>query len=366
MPWPPLIGIGLQLLLTPFLIRALGLQALGIGESNHGLVALGTTVVWMVIGLLVYYGYSRQKEAEKLEREAPTVVAEEAPTHRDYRILVPVANPNTVDQLMRTAIDVARENDGEITVVSVVTVPQQTPLSEGRQFVEQERAVLDRAIEIGEDADVPIGGTIRIGHDVAQAILNTIEHDDFDAVLLGWRGRSRRQDFVFGSNVDEIITKARCDVLVERIGPRSDGVEDVLLPTAGGPHAEFAAEVARAIARPNHATVHVVNVVDPGASEAERADAREKIDRVAALLEDDVAVERSIVEGDDVVDAIVEETAGRDVTLVGATREGLFQQLLFGTIPEQVGQRAESTVIMAKRQLGITSRVRRWFRRRNG
>ncbi len=364
MPWPPLIGIGLQLLLTPFLIRALGLEAIGIGTSNHGLVALVVSAVWMGLGLLLYYGYSKQKEAEKLEEEAPSVVAERAPGDREYRILVPVANPETVDQLMATAIDLARENDGEIVVMSVVTVPQQTPLSEGRQFVEEERAVLDRAMDIGEDADVPVSGTVRIGHDVARAILNTIDHEHVDAVLLGWRGRSRRQDFVLGSNVDEIVTKARCDVLVERIGPRPDEVERILLPTAGGPHAEFAAEAARAVARATGASVTVMHVVDPDAPADERADAEDKIDRVVDELGEDVAVERSIVEADDVVEAIVERTGKFDLTLIGATREGLFQQLLFGAIPEAVGQRAKNTVIMAKRNTGLTTRLKRWFKRR--
>ncbi|QLG63959.1 amino acid permease [Halorarum salinum] len=365
MPWPPLIGIGLQLLLTPFLIRALGLEAIGIGTGNHGLVALGTTAIWMTIGLLIYYGYSRRKEAEKLERESPAIVAEQASGQHDYRILVPLANPESADQLIRTAIDLARENDGEIVVMSVVTVPQQTPLSEGRRFVEDEREVLDRAMEIGEEANVPIGGTIRIGHDVAQAILNTIEHGDVDAVLLGWRGRSRRQDFVFGSNVDEVITKARCDVLVERIGPRPGSVEEILLPIAGGPHAKFAAEVARAIGRATNAHVHVINVVAPDASNADRTEAREKLAAIRSTFDADANVDESVIEGRAVADTIVEMSSEYDVTLVGATREGLFQQLLFGAIPEEIGQRAENTVIMVKRSTGIRSRMKRWFKRRN-
>ena len=363
MPWPPLIGIVLQLMLTPFLIRALGLEALGIGTGNHGLVALVTTAIWMGLGILIYYGYSRQKEAEKLERESPAVVTEQSPSESDYTVLVPVANPATVDQLMRTAIDLARENDGEIVIMNVVTVPQQTPLSEGRRFVEEEREVLDRAMEIGDEAQVPIGGTIRIGHDVAQAILNTIEHRDIDAVLLGWRGRSPRQDFVFGSNVDEIIRQAGCDVLVERIGPSDESVAEILLPTAGGPHAEFAAEVARAIAHANDASVHVVHVIDPDSGEQERNAAEEKLQSTVDIFEDDENITHSLVEGRDVVDSIVEMTGDYDITLIGATREGLFQQLLFGVVPEEVGQRAESTVIMAKRNLGITSRIRRWFKR---
>ncbi|EMA49237.1 cationic amino acid transporter [Halococcus salifodinae DSM 8989] len=37
---------------------------------------------------------------------------------------------------------------------------------------------------------------------------------------------------------------------------------------------------------------------------------------------------------------------------------------MFGSIPERVGEAAESTVILAKRNLGITSWLRRLFDRR--
>jgi len=363
MPWPPLLGIVLQLLLTPFLLSALGLQV-GFGPDSHGFVALVTMAVWMGIGLVVYLGYAKGREAEKLEREAPAVVAEETPDHRDYRLLVPVANPRSVDQLMRTAIDLARDRDGEIVVMTVVTVPQQTPLEEGRAFVDQERAVLDEAMRIGEDAGVPVSGTIRIGHEVSTAILNAIEGEAVDAVLLGWRGRSVRRDFVFGSNVDDVIRKARVDLLVEKIGPRPDGVDRLLLPVAGGPHVELAATAAAAIARPNEATVHLVTVVDPSATAAERETAAERLVAMARDLGEGVATETSVVEGDDVVDAIVALGADHDITLLGASQEGLLDQLLFGAIPEQVSERVPGTVIMAKRHLGLTTQLRWWLGRR--
>ncbi|MFB6171052.1 MAG: amino acid permease, partial [Haloarculaceae archaeon] len=359
MPWPPLIGIGLQLLLTPFLISALGLKV-GLGPDSHGFIALVTTAIWMVLGLIVYYGYSAQKEVEKIEEETPTVIHEATPAERESRILVPVANPASVEQLMRTAIDIARDRDADIEVVSVVTVPQQTPLSEGRQFVESERETLDKAMSFAEDADVPVSGKIRIGHDVGQAILNTIEQDEVDLVLMGWRGRGRRRDYVLGSNVDRIVQNAPCDVLVERMGP-AEKLESILLPTAGGPHAELAAEVAQAIARANDARVDVVHVVDPNASDEDRESAQERLDQTVGIVEDDVTVNARLVEGSDVVQSIVEQTADYDLTIVGATREGLLQQLVFGTIPEEVGRRAQNTVIMTKRHLGLTSRVARLF-----
>lgn len=139
--------------------------------------------------------------------------------------------------------------------------------------------------------------------------------------------------------------------------PRED-VESILVPTAGGPHAPFAAEIARAIARPNDAHVEVLSVITP---EADDEEARSNVDTVVADL-DDVHASTAVVEGNDVAATIVERSADHDVTIIGASREGLLQQLVFGAIPEDVGRQAKGTVIMAKRNLGITSRLTRWVR----
>ncbi|UPW00938.1 amino acid permease [Halorussus gelatinilyticus] len=362
MPWPPLIGIVLQIILTPFLIYTLGLEALGIGESNHGLIALVTTAVWMGLGLLIYYGYSKQQEAEQLEEETPTLVTEHTPSEAEGQIVVPIANPENAAQLMRTAVDIARDKDAEILVMSVVTVPQQTPISEGREFVTDEREVLNEAMDVAEDAGVPVNGTIRIGHDVAEAILNTVEQYDCEMVLMGWKGqhKSQRRDIVLGSNVDTVAQKADADVLVERIGGAGD-VESILVPTAGGPHADLAAEIARAIARTTGADVDVMHVVEPNADDQRREEAQNTVESTTAILEGVDGTNTSIVEGDDIATTVVEESDAYDLTVVGATREGLLKQFVFGAVPEQIGWEAKSTVIMAKRNIDITSTLSRWL-----
>ena len=364
MPWPPLIGIVLQVLLTPFLIYTLGLQAFGIGTSNHGLFALITTVVWMGLGLMVYYGYSKQQEAEQLEETTPTVVSEITPSNAENQLVVPIANPENANQLMRTAVDIVDDRGGEILVMSVVTVPHQTPLSRGRQFIDDEREVLNEAMGIAEAEDVPVSGTIRISHDVAQAILNTIEQYDSEGVLMGWKGEPNRQrrDIVLGSNIDRIAQEADADVLVERIGPDATGeAETVLLPTAGGEHAAFAAEIASAITDSDQSQIDIVHVVNPDADESERETAQELMESAESHIADAGTVTTQIIESEDVVDTIVEESEGYDMTLIGATREGVFSRFVFGSIPERIARDARSTVLMTKRNLGVVSLIERWI-----
>lgn len=105
-------------------------------------------------------------------------------------------------------------------------------------------------------------------------------------------------------------------------------------------------------------------VIEPDADDARRREAEALVESATGSFLEPAGVTTKTLESDDVVDAIVEESAGYDLTVIGATRQGLLQQFVFGAIPEQVGRRANSTVIMAKRDLGITSRLARWFRRR--
>ncbi len=335
---------------------------------NLGLTTLLLAFLAEVIGVIFWFIWQGGTVSEEaLEQETPTAVAERNPSghERDYQIVVPIANPENVEQLMNTAIDIAQDRNGEVLVLSVVDLPAQTPLSAGHQYTDERREVLNRAIAMADSSDpnVPVSGTIRISHQVDQAILNTIEQYDSDAVLMGWGGwRARRREVVIGSIVDTIVTESPCDVLVERLNV--DGaaeVESILLPTAGGPHAELAGEVAGAIARATGAHIEVLRVLAPETPEEEREDAKEMVEAAIDELEG-VAAEGAVIEDDDVIGTITARSANHDLTVIGATREGMLQQVVFGAIPEEVGEQVENTVILTKRYLAITSRLRQWFR----
>ena len=278
---------------------------------------------------------------------------------------------------MRTAHDIAVDNDGEILVLSIVSLPEQTPLSRGQQYTDERREVLNRAMTIADGSGmavesqdtepeerVPVSGTIRISHHVDEAILNTIDQYDSDAVLMGWGGwLSRRRNVVLGSIVDTVITEATSDVFVERIEGESIGdAESILLPTAGGPHAELAGEVARAVARTTGARIEALRIVSPDATDEERTEAQETVDEAVGALEE-VEGTGTVVESEDIADGILERSADNDITIIGATRDGLLQRFVLGSIPERIGERAESSVILTKRNLGITSRLKRLLSR---
>ena len=161
-----------------------------------------------------------------------------------------------------------------------------------------------------------------------------------------------------------MVTESTCDVLVERIEEKNPGdAQSILLPTADGSHAELAGEVARAIAHTTGARVELLRVVDSDPSDRERRNAQGIVDAATNALTD-IEKEGTVIENDDIADGIIERSKDHDLTILGATREGPLQQLVFGSIPERIGERAQSTIILTRRNLGITSRLKRLFNRR--
>jgi nucleotide-binding universal stress UspA family protein len=284
-----------------------------------------------------------------------------------YRIGVAIEEPRSVEQLLRTALDIAHDNEGEVLVISVVTKSRASPFTVftdetiKREFSGDRQEILDRALSVADGTDIPIRGRLLVSSDVSRGIERAVRTFDCDTILLGWHDQ-RRSETVFGRNVDRIVTRAPCDVLVEKIGPMADGVDTVLLPVTEGLNTEFAATVARAIALSNDAEIDVRHFIASDATDRERAVGEQIVEDVTHLLDPDTDIGTQIGETDDVPAAIIEATETCDVTVLGATQRSWVQRLTTGPTPEKVARNAQSTVIVAKHG-GLSSRIGYWMRR---
>jgi nucleotide-binding universal stress UspA family protein len=282
-------------------------------------------------------------------------------TDADGTLLVPVANAETADRQLDTAIDVATDRSYRILLVYVLEVPAQLSLQDGRRYLleDETEAMLEEAAASVDSRGVPVDRRIRMARGVATGIVGAVDKHDVDAVLLGWRGRPPRGDVILGSHLDSVLRNAGCDVLVKRIKTPTDDVESVLVPVVGGPHDEFATEAAASIARANDADVTLVHVLESDEPELSREEARAVLAETAGVFEGVPSVERELVEADDVAGTITDRTTEHDLTVLGVSRGGLLQRKLLGTISEAVGRHAAGTVVLAKRHDPVPSRLRR-------
>lgn len=276
----------------------------------------------------------------------------------DKTLIVSVANRETADRLLATAIDLARQRSMRLGVIHVVEVPAQLPLSEGSALLEKDddrRDMLDTVAQRCDEAGIEADTRLRYARDVATGIVGAIPEYDAEGLLMGWRGRPRRRDVILGSFLDRVLAEAACDVFIKRIKRPPSHVDSILVPVAGGPHCELSVALADALARSHDAEVSLVHVIPEDASENRIEEAASILNQHMEVFDTGVVtVEPSTVSGDHVAGKITDLTARHDLTILGATRRGFLRRKLIGSVAEGVGRAATSQVIVTRSATELT------------
>jgi CBS domain-containing protein len=255
---------------------------------------------------------------------------------RERRILVSLADRASLHTMMTLARTIARGEGGEVMALHV------------HRRLEPESALLREAATY-HSAEVPVHPLPRIGRDPGEGIVAAATEAKADLLMLCWRGHARSRGTLIGQVLDHVIEHAPCDLAIVRDRGLKQ-LRRLLVPTAGGPHAPLAARIALAISRARDATVTLLNVCRPGASEDERRRGARMMERTLAGLETGQPVEHKIITGE-VIQAVIEEGRGYDLVLVGATEERLFHRILFGNISKGIAEGCPRTVMMVRRRV---------------
>ena len=157
-------------------------------------------VLWVLIGFTIYRIFTFKKEVEAY---SPTLTSEGNLQRKNFRILLPYT-PENPDRLIRYAIQVAKEKDGEINILRTITVPHQTPLSAGIAFIESARKTFDTLEETLNKEEIVWHYFVRISHDATEAALTTIAEQKIDLMII---------DYETMRSNKKLQTLVTCDVL---------------------------------------------------------------------------------------------------------------------------------------------------------
>ncbi|MEO8229809.1 MAG: glucosyl-3-phosphoglycerate synthase [Chloroflexota bacterium] len=294
------------------------------------------------------------------------------------RILIPVANPGTAEELIRIGAALLDPRSGALDALGIVEVPEGMPLSEGATRARHARRLLQRVLDYAP-AGTAIHPLVRIGRHAAEGIVEAAAEQEADLIIFGWggkqslpgpggdpaaaapgatasAGRTRRRpraadsaSTVFSPTIDAVVRESPCDIaVVKQRGSRE--VKRILVPVRGGPHAELALTYADALGRAHGAEVIVLHLVPPGITLAVRAQAERAL---AAFIKTHMKgrAEPLLREASNVRNAILREAERADLVVMGASATpGGGDGTLFGAIPEAIASRAKPTVVVVKTQ----------------
>ena len=275
------------------------------------------------------------------------------------RILIPVANPGTAEELIRLGAAMMDPRSGELSALGIVEVPEGMPLSEGATRARHARRLLQKVLDYAPEGTT-IHPIVRIGRHAAEGIIEASAEQEADLIIFGWGGKApagsdgRTGPTVFSPTIDEVVRESPADIaVVKQRGARE--IRRVLVPVRGGPHAELAMRFADAIATHHGATVVVLHLVPPGITMAVRAQAERAL---ATFVKQHLKGhgEGLLREAPNVRNAILREAEQADLVVMGASAspggDGA-DSYLFGALPEAIAARSRSSVVVVKTREAI-------------
>ncbi|MGN6628601.1 MAG: amino acid permease, partial [Candidatus Nitrosocosmicus sp.] len=187
------------------------------------------TALWVLIGFTIYKLFTFRKE---FEHYSPIITSGGNLIRKDFKILI-LYSPENPDRLIKYAIRIAKEKDGEVNIMRTIIVPDQTPLSAGTAFVDLARKAFDPLEKILNEKDIVNHHYVRISHDATEAVLSTIEEQKINLLVSDYETikSNKKLQTLITCDLLAILTHHGIDesLLDPQISSRSDKEEGSLI-----------------------------------------------------------------------------------------------------------------------------------------
>ncbi len=183
-------------------------------------------------------------------------------TQARYRILVPVANPSTEDNLLQLALILVKRTNGTLLPLHVLT-DAYAPIS-AEAKLQQER-LLATAETIAHAAVVNVEPIGRVDDSIDKGILRTAQEHNANLIICGWKGYSTYRDNFFGSVIDNVARRTSVPMLITRFVQPIKSTQRVFLAISEvetmAPGFQQTLALAQALATELKATIEILQVL---------------------------------------------------------------------------------------------------------
>ncbi|HBQ60911.1 MAG TPA: universal stress protein [Balneolaceae bacterium] len=328
-------------------------------EIEHALPELKQN--WKELGFGMFTAPVELHESE-FEEWAPAIRALNVKEGRN--ILTALANPAHEKALLKISqlIATGKDEGGKVTGINMMKVPFQTPISTVNKMLEEKQSVRKSIEQIsqrsqaetldkkGKDsvlATTTFESAMAASHDIFKGLISETEDRQADMLVMGWQG-GFSLGRIYNTPVQKIIKNLKADLSVLKDRELGE-INSVVVPWGGGLHARLGMEIGLRIAQTVGAKLRVLRLVKPGINVKEEEE--ELLQRIKPLAGDFDRIEITVKESTDVTGGILEELEEHqdDLLIIGASHEWGIRNVLFGTIPDIIADRAPCSVLMVRR-----------------
>ncbi|TLZ70825.1 MAG: amino acid permease [Methanobacteriota archaeon] len=319
-----------------------------------GQVAWYAVGLWLAIGLLFHYFAGGRRAVTEIGGKPRVELLDVLAAKEDrfdparYRVFLPLREFDD-PELVEFGAVVAKERDGELSLLNVVEIPGNLPPKAIKfRYMDDRIRGLQKLARIGERMGVDTRPVVKIGNRVYEIILDTLKEEDVNLLVMGWRGERVEGDRrILGSNIDYLIENAPCDVVVFKTKGLTRPLRRIVVLSSPLWSVRGVDALALILAKSQGAKITVLSIVeDPAKAEEVKGDAR-------GLLEDALAlgleVEQKIVYSKAFESTALQESAGADLLLVRASPPGGLRRYALGPVEDRIAKLAKVPVLIFRK-----------------
>jgi Kef-type K+ transport system membrane component KefB len=287
----------------------------------------------------------------------------EAEIEPNYRILVPIANPNTQKGLLELAAAIAGEGKPSAIIhpLNLISIEENyafedTP-AEVDRLIEERKLMIAKVVE---NIDPPVlrklfQPIIRVTNDVAKETTQIAEIDRTDLIIVGWH-RPTFSSNRLGGRVGQILTQAPVDVgvFVER---GRFNLTKILVPYAGNVHDDLALEIAlRLLINDPSRMLKVLQFFNNSNQEQVLSyEFRKLINQLPASVTSRIVTE--IIDNAQPIQSVIEASSLADFTIAGTSREWGSERQTLGRYTDELAVECHSSLLITRCHVKVRSHL---------
>lgn len=171
---------------------------MGIIDTN----VLNATIILILVTCMVSSFVTEHASRQLVVLEKP----QEQITETKERILVPISNPETIDILLEFANYLkSQQSHDPIYTLMVVKDENEVAVS---------KALMNRAIEVGNEADYKVETATRVDVNITSGIIRASKELMISDIVMGWRGNFSPKQWIFGTMLENMLSEIRQPIFV--------------------------------------------------------------------------------------------------------------------------------------------------------
>ena len=186
---------------------------------------------WIAVGLIIYFLYSRKK-ALPSEDEIQILEEKISEDSAGYKVMIPVANPDNALSLVGNAFKLCRNKESSIKLLHMVPVPDLISLEDGQVLESGQESIME--VMLYMQPMFPISTTIRYCRNIARGIVSAVKERKINLLIMGWHGKKANHLYRMGSTLDQVISRAPCDIIISKGRPSASAKKILAILAADG------------------------------------------------------------------------------------------------------------------------------------